>query len=221
MPNPPRNNGPQQHHDWGTPTSSENPPTQQFDPVTGDASYGENNPWQEPPRPRQYQGPVEPLPQMPPQGYAANAYAYQEPEPQRSSKGFMIALIVVALLALVAIGAAVAIYLNSAGGASTNEAESTRESSRNSTRETTTRRSSEPSSPNYSKGVPDTSFTSGPFAAEVYRQFMQVYNDTHSPDMVIDVRSPMTSESYTMSCSPQSSTTVRCEGGNNAAVVIR
>lgn len=60
--------------------------------------------------------------------------------------------------------------------------------------------------------------TSGPFAANVYSAFVDAYNSTGSPNVTVDVYSPVTGNTYTMSCSGGS--TVYCTGGNNARVRI-
>lgn len=77
-----------------------------------------------------------------------------------------------------------------------------------------------PASARYSYGnySAASSKTSGPFAANVYSAFVDVYNSTGSPNVTVDVYSPVTGNTYTMSCSGGS--TVYCTGGNNARVRI-
>lgn len=60
--------------------------------------------------------------------------------------------------------------------------------------------------------------TSGPFAANVYSAFVDAYNSTGSPNVTVNVYSPVTGSTYTMSCS--GGATVYCYGGDNARVKI-
>lgn len=60
--------------------------------------------------------------------------------------------------------------------------------------------------------------TSGPFAANVYSAFVAAYNNTGSSNVAVDVYSPVTGVTYTMSCS--GGATVYCVGGNSASVKI-
>lgn len=77
---------------------------------------------------------------------------------------------------------------------------------------------SEPARKTYRNYSPATSVTSGPFAANVFDTFVAAYNSTGKTNISIDVYSPVTEKTYTMSCS--GGDTVYCSGGNNAKVKI-
>ena len=70
----------------------------------------------------------------------------------------------------------------------------------------------------YSHYAADTGVTTGPFAANVYSEFVDAYNSSGSTNVTISAYSPRTGYTYTMSCSGGS--TVYCSGGNNARVRI-
>ncbi|MEX3504705.1 hypothetical protein [Corynebacterium sp. LK2510] len=70
----------------------------------------------------------------------------------------------------------------------------------------------------YSNYAPATSKTSGPFAANVYSAFRDACANTGGPNVNINVYSPVTGSTYSMSCSGTG--TVYCRGGNNAVVSI-
>lgn len=77
--------------------------------------------------------------------------------------------------------------------------------------------------PSYSSGYSSyralTGNTSQSFAANVYSSFVSNYAATGSPNATLRVYSPATGGNYDMYCSGTSSS-VRCSGGDNAAVLI-
>lgn len=77
--------------------------------------------------------------------------------------------------------------------------------------------------PSYSSGYSSyralTGNTSQSFAANVYSSFVSNYAATGSPNATLKVYSPVTGRNYYMYCSGTSSS-VRCSGGDNAAVLI-
>ena len=77
--------------------------------------------------------------------------------------------------------------------------------------------------PSYSSGYSSyralTGNTSQSFAANVYSSFVSNYAATGSPNATLKVYSPATGGNYYMYCSGTSSS-VRCSGGDNAAVLI-
>ena len=77
--------------------------------------------------------------------------------------------------------------------------------------------------PSYSSGYSSyralTGNTSQSFAANVYSSFVSNYAATGSPNATLKVYSPVTGGNYYMYCSGTSSS-VRCSGGDNAAVLI-
>lgn len=77
--------------------------------------------------------------------------------------------------------------------------------------------------PPYSSGYSSyralTGNTSQSFAANVYSSFVSNYAATGSPNATLKVYSPVTGGNYYMYCSGTSSS-VRCSGGDNAAVLI-
>lgn len=70
----------------------------------------------------------------------------------------------------------------------------------------------------YSSYAADTFVTSGAFAANVFEAFTNAYKDTGKTSVTVNVYSPTTGKTYTMSCSGEA--TVYCSGGNNARVKI-
>ncbi|WP_312976768.1 hypothetical protein [Corynebacterium sp.] len=62
-------------------------------------------------------------------------------------------------------------------------------------------------------------YTSDEFAEAVRNAFVDAYLDNRETDQTIDVRSPVTGDSYQMTCTDEGSY-VHCAGGNNANVYI-
>ncbi|AHW62904.1 Hypothetical protein CGLY_02280 [Corynebacterium glyciniphilum AJ 3170] len=62
-------------------------------------------------------------------------------------------------------------------------------------------------------------YTSDEFAEAVRNAFVDAYLDNRETDQTIDVRSPVTGDSYQMTCTDEGSY-VHCAGGNNAHVYI-
>ena len=62
-------------------------------------------------------------------------------------------------------------------------------------------------------------YTSDEFAEAVRNAFVEAYLDNRETDQTIDVRSPVTGDSYQMTCTDEGSY-VHCTGGNNANVYI-
>lgn len=63
------------------------------------------------------------------------------------------------------------------------------------------------------------SYTSDDFAQAVRDAFVEAYLDDRETDQTLDVRSPVTGDSYRMTCTDEGSY-VHCAGGNNANVYI-
>jgi hypothetical protein len=62
-------------------------------------------------------------------------------------------------------------------------------------------------------------YTSDDFALAVRDAFVEAYLDNRETDQTLDVRSPVTGDSYWMTCTDEGSY-VHCAGGNNANVYI-
>ncbi|WP_291479539.1 hypothetical protein [Corynebacterium sp.] len=62
-------------------------------------------------------------------------------------------------------------------------------------------------------------YTSDEFAEAVRDAFVEAYLDNRETDQTLDVRSPVTGDSYRMTCTDEGSY-VHCTGGNNANVYI-
>lgn len=194
---------------WGVPKTGEQQfPSQQFG---YQQDQGQQN-WQ------QYQSPA----------YAQHQYSYPQQPQQASGKNatpWIIALAGVLLAALVGVLA----YMGGTGAFNRSSGESQEpvvvteiETRTLEEQAPAQQRAPEPapaparySYGNYSAA---SSRTSGPFAANVYSAFVDAYNNTGSPNVTVNVYSPVTGYTYTMSCSGGS--TVYCTGGNNARVRI-
>lgn len=75
-----------------------------------------------------------------------------------------------------------------------------------------------PAKRTYTSYAADTSVTSGAFASNVFDAFVGAYKDTGRTNVTVNVYSPTTGKTYSMSCSGDA--TVYCSGGNNARVKI-
>lgn len=173
--------------------------------------------------------------QYPPQQYQAPAYAQsQYPYPQqpqqasgKSATPWIIALAGVLLAALVGVLA----YMGGTGAFNRSSGESQEPVVVTEVETQTLKEQApaqqqapepapapEPARYSYGNYSAASSKTSGPFAANVYSAFVDAYNSTGTPNVTVNVYSPVTGYTYTMSCS--GGNTVYCSGGNNARVRI-
>lgn len=190
--------------EWGNPQQSA--PTQHFP---------QQSAYQQPQPQYQY-----------PQGQYQQQYAPAPAEQKRGTNGWLIALIVLLLAALVGLAA----WLAGSGKLSGSDAKEPATSTVVETQIATQQQQQQQEAPapaapapqqtsySYSNYAANTSVTSNSFAANVYSAFIDAYASSGTPNVTVSAYSPATGHTYVMSCS--GGATVYCSGGNNAQVKI-